>query len=93
MTDKIDQIIQNLPAPNEKRLVGLEARVWQRIETSKSYVYFSGLPLWLKGAPVATALLFGGVIGAGASPVQNDLDVFSSTPSYSVSKIMVSCCD
>jgi len=93
MTDKFDQILQSLPSPDEKRLVGLEARVWQRIETSKPYAYFSGLPLWLKSAPIATALLFGGVVGAGASPVQNELDVFSSAPSYSVSKIMVSCCD
>ena len=90
---KLDTYLQALPQPDEKKMVGLEARVWQRIEASKSYVYFSKLPLWLKGLPVASALLFGGVIGANASPTYNDLDVFSAVPAYSVSTIMVSCCD
>jgi len=92
MTHELDAYLQALPEPDEKRLVGLEARVWQRIETSKSYAYFSNLPLWLKGLPIASALLFGGVIGANASPTNNDLDVFSTSPAYSMSKIIESCC-
>jgi len=91
--NNIDKLLQAMPGPDEKRLVGLEARVWQRIEASKPYAYFSGLPLWLKSMPIATTLLIGGAIGANATPVFNDLDVFSTTPAYSVSKIMVSCCD
>jgi len=91
--DKLDTYLQSLPKPDEKRLVGLEARVWQRIETSKPYSAFMGLSLWLKSLPIATTLLIGGTIGASASPVGNDLDVFSSTPAYSVSELMVSCCD
>jgi hypothetical protein len=90
--DKLDEFLGKLPNPDEKRLLGLEARVWHRIESTKPYAYFSGLPLWLKSLPIASALLFGGVIGASASPAGNDLDVFSAAPSYSVSKIMVSCC-
>ena len=93
MTDRLDTYLQALPVPDEKKLVGLEARVWQRIETSKPYAYFSKMPLWLKSLPVASALLFGGVIGASAAPANNDLDAFSTAPAYSVSKIMVSCCD
>jgi len=92
MTNKLDTYLRAMPKPDEKRLVGLEARVWQRIEASAPYAYFSKMPLWLKSLPVASALLFGGVIGASASPAQNDLDVFSTAPVYSVSKIMVSCC-
>ncbi len=95
---ELDEFLEKLPDPDEKRLVGLEARVWQRIEGSKPYAYFSGLPLWLKSLPIASALLFGGVIGASASPASkdlagNDLDAFSAAPAYSISKIMVSCCD
>lgn len=93
MTHELDAYLQALPGPDEKRLVGLEARVWQRIETSKSYAYFSNLPLWLKGLPVASTLLFGGVIAANASPGYNDFGAFSTVPAYSVSTIMVSCCD
>jgi hypothetical protein len=92
MTDNLDTFLRDLPGPNEKRLVGLEARVWQRIEASTPYAYFSKMPLWLKSLPIASALLFGGVIGASATPAYNDLDVFSTAPAYSVSKIMVSCC-
>ncbi|HFE38466.1 MAG TPA: hypothetical protein ENK06_08640 [Gammaproteobacteria bacterium] len=91
--DNLDKYLQELPHPDEKRLVGLEARVWQRIEGSKPYAYFSGLPLWLKSLPVASALLFGGVIGASATPAYNDLDAFSTAPAYSVSNMMVSCCE
>ncbi|HFE38438.1 MAG TPA: hypothetical protein ENK06_08490 [Gammaproteobacteria bacterium] len=90
--NKLDNYLQALPPPDESRLVGLEARVWQRIEGSKPYAYFSGLPLWLKSLPIATTLFIGGAIGANAAPTGNDLDVFSPTPAYSVSKIMVSCC-
>jgi len=90
---KLDTYLQSLPKPDEKKLVGLEARVWRRIETSKPYSTFMGFPLWLKSLPVATALLFGGVIGAGANPAQSDLDVFSTAPSYSVSSMMVACCE
>jgi len=89
---KLDTFLQALPKPDEKRLVGLEARVWQRIEASKPYAYFSKMPLWLKGLPVASTLLFGGVIGANANPVHNELDAFSTAPAYSISQIMSSCC-
>ncbi len=92
MTHNLDKYLQTLPSPDEKRLVGLEARVWQRIEASAPYAYFTGLPLWLKTAPIATALLFGATIGANASPKQEGLDIFSTTPSYSVTQIMVPCC-
>jgi len=93
MTDKLDILLQSLRPLDEKRLVGLEGRVWQRIENSKPYTYFAGLPLWLKSLPIATTLLVGGAIGASASPTQQDLDVFSMAPAYSISKIMAPCCD
>lgn len=93
MTDTLKQVLATLPKPDEQRLVGLEARVWQRIESAKPYAYFTGLPLWLKSMPIATTLLFGGVIGASATPAPSDLDVFSAAPVYSISQIMMSCCD
>ncbi|MCF6220665.1 MAG: hypothetical protein L3J65_06095 [Robiginitomaculum sp.] len=92
MTNKLDAYLHAMPEPDEKRLVGLEARVWQRIETSAPYAYFSKMPLWLKGLPVASTLLFGSVIGANASTTSNDLGVFSATPAYSVTQMMVPCC-
>ncbi|GEM_PF-6147850 len=91
--DTLESILKSLPEPDESRLVGLEARVWQQIENSRPYAYFSALPLWLKSLPVLSALVFGGVIGASANPAGNDLDVFSSTPAYSVSNLMAACCD
>ena len=92
MINKLDDYLQVLPKPDEGRLAGLEARVWQRIETSRPYAYFTKLPLWVKGLPIASALLFGGVIGANAAPTNNDMDIFSPMPAYSVSQIMASCC-
>jgi len=89
---KLDAFLQELSKPDEKRLVGLEARVWQRIEASQPYAYFSKMPLWLKGLPVASTLLFGSVLGANASPVHNELDAFSAAPAYSISQIVAPCC-
>ncbi len=94
MTEKLDKYLQSLPEPDESKLVGLEARVWQRIEQSRSFFTdFLNLPLWLKSLPVISALTFGGVIGASAVPANNELDIFSSSPSYSVSKLIMPCCN
>lgn len=93
MADKLEQFLQALPNPDEQKLVGLEARVWKRIETAQSYAYFAALPIWIKNLPIATTLLIGGMVGAGANPVKHDLDVFSAAPSYSINNIMVPCCD
>lgn len=92
MTEKLDILLSELSAPDQARLAGLETRVWQRIESSRPFAYFSAMPIWLKSLPIATTLLIGGTIGANAAPVSNDMDAFSSTPSYSISKIMVPCC-
>ncbi len=92
MTEKLDILLSELAAPDQSRLSGLEARVWQRIERSRPFSYFSAMPIWLKGLPIATTLLISGTIGANAASIPNEMDVFSSTPSYSVSKIMVTCC-
>jgi hypothetical protein len=92
MTHKIDTYLNALPNPDEKRLVGLEARVWQRIEASTPYAYFSKMPLWVRGLPVASTLLFGGFIGANASPVHDEINAFSTVPAYSVSQMMATCC-
>jgi len=96
MTDKLDILLSELSAPDQGRLTGLETRVWQCIENARTasgpFAYFSAMPLWLKSLPIATTLLIGGTIGASAAAISNDLDAFSSTPSYSISKIMVPCC-
>ncbi len=92
MTDKLDILLSELSPPDQGRLTGLEARVWLRIENSRPFAYFSAMPLWLKSLPIATTLLVGSTIGASATPTYNDMDAFSSTPSYSISKIMVPCC-
>ena len=92
MTEKLDILLSELSPPDQDRLVGLEARVWQHIENSRPFAYFTALPIWIKGLPIATTLLISGTIGANAAPVSDEMDVFSSTPSYSISKIMVPCC-
>jgi len=92
MTDKLDILLSELSPPDQGRLAGLEARVWQRIESSRPFAYFSVMPMWVKGLPIATTLLIGGTIGASATPAYDEMNAFSSTPSYSISKIMVPCC-
>ena len=92
MTDKLDILLSELSPPDQGRLTGLEAKVWQRIESLKPFAYFSAMPLWLKSLPIATTLLVGGTIGASAAPASYEFDAFSSAPSYSISKIMVPCC-
>ncbi len=92
MTEKLDILLGELSPPDQGQLDGLETRVWQRIENSRPFAYFSAMPIWLKSLPIATTLLIGGTIGANATPAYNEMDAFSSTPSYSISKIMVPCC-
>ncbi len=90
-SNHLDQNLKCLNAGiNSSRLVGLEARVWQKLEADHRHEFLvrSGL-LW-RGATLSLVLIIGGIVGATTVPAKASasLEPFSSAPAYSVMRLV-----
>lgn len=90
MTDKLDRLISALREKDSAiDPVGLEARVWQRLDAAQPRQNMLLFMRALRALPVVAALVMGSAAGAGAvAASQHELGAFAAVPAYSVAQLV-----